>query len=760
MFVRIICSILFIALAQPVYTQTVKQFVEFGDESFASGDYYGASIYYKLALKLDSASVENLWKYAESLRMYNNYQKAAHYYQKVLKKERGKIYPMGPLYLAQMHHYNGDYRSAMKAAKKATSVHRKRKKEYPYLKARQEIASCAYALRTRFDTTKFVAVKNAGEALNTTESEFGATYAPKGIYFSSQRANNLNNSLEVEDKDYKVKIYYADSFDNVWFAKKPLDTIINKPFADAANGTFSLDGNRFYFTRCLSDSVCHIYYSQNSDGRWSEPNSCQQLNSRGFTSTQPSIAQVGKQEILFFASTRPGGYGKLDVWYSVVKNGNIGSPKNVGEKINSIDNEITPFYDNISGKLYFSSNWHKGLGGFDVFYSLGHPHEGDKGASAIDFSAPQNAGQPINTSWNDFYFTLDSLGVNGFLTSNRVGSYFQKGPTCCNDIYQVNMDTRPPKSKDSIVTLDDLNKYLPVTLFFHNDEPDPRTRDSVTRQNYLTTYRAYKTLQPKYREEYTSGLDLEKAVNAELDIDGFFKHYVDKGVDDLTLFTRLLLEELRKGQRIDVTVKGFASPLAKTDYNVKLTGRRISSLVNYLREYDNGVFRPYLDSSTSDGGQLSFTRIPFGEYVSNQFVSDNLNDRRNSVYSKAAGLERKIEVISVRQALDSNVAFSEMTVNSSLHDFGKIIQGDTVSHVFTVTNSGNKDLIIDRIEPECGCTIAELSSNVIAPGQSAQIRAVLNSKTLTGKIAKSVIVRGNSFPSTRRLVVVAEVFVK
>src|SRR5690606_28269842 len=119
--------------------------------------------------------------------------------------------------------------------------------------------------------------------------------------------------------------------------------------------------------------------------------------------------------------------------------------------------------------------------------------------------------------------------------------------------------------------LEDLNKYLPVTLYFHNDCPNPRTRDTVTNLNYLTTYDDYVELIPKYQEEYSKGLSDEQAVEAELDISDFFKDYVKKGVSDLELFTKLLLIELQKGTEIEMTVRGFASPLAKTDYNVKLT---------------------------------------------------------------------------------------------------------------------------------------------------------------------------------------------
>ena len=148
----------------------------------------------------------------------------------------------------------------------------------------------------------------------------------------------------------------------------------------------------------------------------------------------------------------------------------------------------------------------------------------------------------------------------------------------------------------------------------------------------------------QYKKEYANGLNGEKADFAQEEIENFFIEYVDKGVSDLTLFRNLLLKELDKGAKINITVKGFASPLAKTDYNVNLTKRRISSLVNYMREYGNGVFVKYLDATAENGGQVVFSQVPFGEYTANQLTSDNPNDVQNSVYSRNAAIERKIEI--------------------------------------------------------------------------------------------------------------------
>ena len=124
-------------------------------------------------------------------------------------------------------------------------------------------------------------------------------------------------------------------------------------------------------------------------------------------------------------------------------------------------------------------------------------------------------------------------------------------------------------------------------------------------------------------------------------------------VDVLTImeadFTPEVWQALQSGQQVSIMVQGFASPLAKSDYNVHLTNRRISSIINYFEEIDGGKFAPYMQTSPL---RLQFIEVPMGEFQANKEVSDNYYDQRNSVYSKDASLERRIEIIELRtQAL-------------------------------------------------------------------------------------------------------------
>lgn len=737
------------------YGQSYKQLMDYADVNAKAGDYYGASIYYEQALNIDSSKIEVLYKYADALRRYNNYPKAAYYYQKVWDKDKGgRIYKDAAFWLATMLKYNAAYKEAYKTWKKVKSKYSRDKNGYEYLKAKQEALSCSYAKRIKNDSIDNVIVENIGPAINTTNSEFGATIVNSDLYFNSLRTNNLSEELEVKDAKYRVKHYKGELTDSSIKPSELINALINNEQFHNANSTFNSEKGQLYYTQCDSLNNCKLVMSKLVGETWSAPKELpERVNESGATTTQPNYCKIDGQDYLFFVSNRKGGLGQLDIWYTkILDGGTYSKPVNAGSLINSIDNEVTPFYDTVDNALYFSSTWHFGKGGFDVFKSLGKPEK---------LQSPENLLAPINTQWNDLYYTIypeKNDKRNGYLTSNRLGSLFKKGPTCCNDIYKVTISNEEKVAEErEIVTLEDLNKYLPVTLYFHNDRPGPRSMDTTVDLNYLTTYDSYTDLHPKYKTEYAKGLKDEEALDAALDIDDLFKQYIDKGVSDLNLFTKLLLIELKKGQKIELTIKGFASPLAKTEYNVNLTKRRISSLINYLSEYNTGEFTPYLNNTSTDGGFLSFVKIPFGEYTASSNVSDNLDDQRNSVYSKNAALERKIEIQSVT-FLEKEGDYAELSMGAGTYDFGKTKQGEILKHDFTIKNTGNAPMDIVGLEAACGCTKISIDKEQILPGESGVVSITIDTSKLEGKQVKSATIFANSFPKIKRLVLTTEVF--
>ena len=409
-----------------------------------------------------------------------------------------------------------------------------------------------------------------------------------------------------------------------------------------------------------------------------------------------------------------------------------------------MDNELTPYFDIDKNKLYFSSSWHAGFGGYDVF---------SVDRNGFAFTNVQNLGIPINSPANDLYFFNHER--KSYLSSNRKGVYYSKNPTCCSDIFAFSEPIIEVKEEDPQETLRQLMKRLPVTLYFHNDVPNPRSLDTFTRLNYMETYSEYTEMKTKYENEYSQGLRGTKAEEAKEDIGDFFIEFVDQGVKDLELFTKLLIIELEKGRRIKLSVKGFASPLAKTDYNVNLTQRRISSLENYLLEYKSGLIQSYLSNTAENGGSLIIERIPFGEYTAEKFISDNPNDAKNSIYSRFASRERKIEIQSVSFLSDSIEGHT--FVKDPVHDFGPVSEKDILKFQFEFENTSKEILKIESITSTCECAIGVADKTTLSPGEKTIVHYTLIPLNYTGKMVKSIYIKTNQFDEAIRLIGTAEV---
>lgn len=650
--------------------QNSKKLIKHGEQAITEGDYYGAVLYFRKAMEIDSSNLSVNYKYAEALRLYNDYPLAERYYNFVYQKDKGKQFPECLFWLAMMQKQNGKYTVAKKNFKKVNSKYKKNKNSYFFRKTIQEMLACDFSEAIKKLDTSEVSIRNLKE-INSVHADFGGAIInnEKIIFTSLRMKDEKSTATEIKNNEqYYISLYTSTIKDSIFQNPIIADTLLNASGFHNANAVISSDKQRLYFSRCEYNGPCSIYRSELTNGKWSKAEKMNNMiNKPGYSSTQPSIAPFkDNQEVLFFVTNQPGGQGKLDIWYSILDaNGNSIITRPLGEEINSPEDDITPFYDYKNKVLYFSSTWHPGIGGYDIFKAKGEPEK---------FEKPENLGKPFNTNTNDLYYT-EINDTAGFITSNRSGGMYVEGETCCNDIY---LFTRPNKTIIDTTptvetTLQKLSKYLPLTLYFHNDEPNPRSTDTTTTRNYLDTYKEYISMIEIYKKEYSKGLSGEDAENAQIDIELFFEDYVKKGADNLEKFSELLLEALYNGFEIELTIKGFASTLAKSDYNVNLTKRRIASLKNYLHDYKNGVFNPYINNTDSSGTTLSFIDIPFGEYKASTLVSDNLNDLRNSVYSRSAAFERKIEILAVSVKDDVKTSLSDTTV----YEFGKLSLSET-----------------------------------------------------------------------------------
>jgi len=695
-------------------------------------EYANAAYCFEQAMNLDSASFDLNVKYAQSLRLSKDYLRAEYYYQKAYAKDLGRIFPEGQFWLAMMQKNNGDYKEALRNFKKFRTKAKKDKDSYFFRKCETEIEACTFVLNQRLDSAG-LQVSRLHDPINSKNSDFGAFAGPdQKLYFASTRDHK---AIELP---YETALIFKASLDGVLPASVEPGEITGKSVisVEKADGevnaaalqgspSFSADGQRLFFTRCEDPSNCEVWMADFSGGVVRNVRVVEKINAPNCVNTMPMLASIQGMEVLFFASNREGGKGGMDIWWSQLERSGFSTPVNAGSEINSPDNELSPFW--LDGMLYFSSEWHPGFGGYDIFRSEGTPRF---------FKAPVNLGFPFNTQANDLYYRYFPELKTGFLSSNRPGSYVKEGERCCNDIYRF-FYTDSLLTEQNYADLEDLNRYLPVTLYFHNDEPDPNTRDTLTRLTYEDSYLSYKKLYDTYMRENTKGLSGESKENAQYDVEDFFSLKVDKGMTDLNVFTGLLLKELQKGSDVELAVKGFASPRAKSDYNLNLTRRRISSLENYLRRVENGAFIPYLERTSSDGGTLSVVQIPYGEYKADQKVSDELGNEKESIYSRSASLERKIEIQSVQRSADDSTAVS-LSAPVRSFDFGALNPNAEVSCTFPLKNTGKHAVVFRGVETECGCTVADPDKMWLLPGEETMLRVKYNSEGKRGIQARSI----------------------
>ena len=344
-------------------------------------------------------------------------------------------------------------------------------------------------------------------------------------------------------------------------------------------------------------------------------------------------------------------------------------PVNLGDGINTMGDEVSPFFHNSTQALFYSSNHHPGFGGCDIFRT---DYENGNYAESI------NLGIPLNSAANDLYFIINNDDSTGFFASNRPGSQILTGESCCNDIYALKLPQIPPVemkempelpdvSADTValdtvkevieevaieeeptevaeevlpeatkVTLDDLNALLPLSLYFHNNEP----RSAST--SYTKTYDDYINRIGEYKKEHLP--QYNKSVRDEIaqNIEDFFNYDVKANYDKMHLFFDELIVAMQNGFKLAVAIQGYTSPRASAEYNKILAHKRILSVSKDMLEYKDGALKTYLDS-----GQLMIEELPLGEGKAPMGISDAIDDPRNSIYSVEASSQRKVNFIVV-----------------------------------------------------------------------------------------------------------------
>lgn len=629
----------------------IANLIASADNAFKAKNYYGAAKLYEEALKYNQRMFDIVWSTAEAYRLDNDYVRAAFHYRYLTDRVPEK-YPDAMFYYASMLKANEDFIRAQYFYQKYLEINGLDSLYIFVVKARNEILNCEFAWKM-FNKPNGYKVIQCDSSVNSVFSDFSTGFMSDSLLCYAS-IKPLNDTL----KDYKSRIYVTNFFDQSETTSVLFDEKINLPGFDISNPHFNKDRNKMYFT--ISDFFkggnTYIYSSDLIDDNWTDPVKLPDfINKPGYNSTHPFLTErEGKTSVFLWSSDRPEGEGGYDLYFcEILPDNTWGYARNLGRPIfddtrylkffdttsviNTPGNEITPYYNINDSILYFSSDWHQSMGGYDIFKVKGNFRVWD---------TIYNMGYPINSAQNDFYYKIYPEQYVAFLSSNRKSAFAESHQSCCNDLFYHDIEkiiTEEVIVVQRVEILTERTKLLvPIALYFHNDQPKPNSWDTVTELNYSTTYFDYMNLQESYRKNYSKGLGKTDKIIAIDSVDSYFSYYVQENYNKLLEFTSLMKELLAEGQKVNVTIKGYTSPLNTVEYNNNLAKRRISSLVNYFAEYENGIFIPYIES-----GMITYEFVAFGKTLSDGKVSDDPNDPRNSIYSPAASRERRIEIIAV-----------------------------------------------------------------------------------------------------------------
>ena len=550
-------------------------------------DWAAAAVCYEAYLSdIPSGESDVCWHYAHCLRMLYEYRQAEAMYRRVWRQDSLR-YPDASFYLALVMKNNAEYETAGQWFARYLQATGTAGETPLRERARQEVKACAWAREALRKPQPFLLDKLPAR-VNSPYSESNALmYGDSVLYFTSLRPVTQNLQGAVINDYYAARIYKAVVASEGIVSVRPLPARINHPQYHNANLCFNASHTRLYMTRSPvgkpAAGSAEIWTAEFREGKWQKPYRLgEPVNLPGTVSTQPYVVETGGVEVLYFVSDRAGGAGGLDIWYALrEEDGKFRSVVNLGRTVNTPGNEMTPFYDTSSHKLYFSSDGYPGLGGYDVFVVEGGLNQW--------LSAPQNLGYPLNSPANDVYFSCAASGDKGFFASNRRSEQALTDAVCCNDLYfferkqeqrVVSTDTLwcPQERQHGAELSRQALSMLPLTLYFHNDEPDPKCENDTTETDYHSTLALYLALRPKYMEAYAEGLAEAEADSARQRISRFFEDSLSMGYRRLRAFFALLRADLAQGNRVSLTVEGHASPLFSDNYNMHLSSRRIHSL--------------------------------------------------------------------------------------------------------------------------------------------------------------------------------------
>ncbi|HEY9183815.1 MAG TPA: OmpA family protein [Salegentibacter sp.] len=543
--------------------------------------YFEAVEVYKELIENDYNTIDNKQKLADSYLQLRSPENAVFYYEDII--DEPDISPEYYYKYAQALRAVKRYDESREWVKKYLASNGKSRAAQNMLEEKEKGINTTYTLEEA--------------AFNSEFSDFGAFERGGKMYIVSARAEGV----PVKKRVYS---WTGEPFLNIYEVNPETNEVmavggdVNTKLHDGP-AVISPDGNTMYFTRNNyfnnregkrdKNATNHlkIYKASLSGNSWRNVTELA-INHNEYSVGHPALSPDGNT--LYFTSDMPGGFGGTDIYKVEIKGESLGEPENLGQNINTEQDESFPFVDE-EGMLYFSSNGHGGFGFFDIF------------RVNLDNSNPEvkNLGEPVNSNLDDFAFFKSSEQNTGYISSNREGN---------DNIYGFNqLNPLVLKGKVTDAINDKPIGSATIRIFDENEEQiaflttdeDGNYRSEVARNKELPL----EAKQIEYKEftttintrnsdeleeiEYNISLQPVKDVEYLAEIDNIYFDFDKSNIRKDAALELDKLVELMKNKYPDLVIEiGAHTDLRGSEqYNEKLAERRAQSTRQYL--IDNGI---------------------------------------------------------------------------------------------------------------------------------------------------------------------------
>ena len=756
--------------AQPIKSYKFEDMLATADDQIELGDYFNALEWYRNAYK-EVKSDDVALSIAFSYYKMRDFENAERWYSRVLDDDEDNIF------IDDRYAYGRVLRSMENPAKA--------KQQFELFLAMSDDAELRRLAQieldgmeesTSFEPNPDLVVTFGSDKINSGSGEYSPIdYDDETLYFGSfQRRREV--ILDGSEKDFEVKIYSAKKGENGIEKPQPLNKRINREDFHTSNVCFSRDRRKMYFTRqqLQNDQILSstIYVSEMGDSDWRAPVPLQQVNG-SFLSLHPAIGELFGDEVLFFVSDMDGGLGGLDIYYSTINGDVVGQPVNLGEAINTVDDDITPQYHD--GNLYFSTEGRPGFGGYDLFKSVW---------DGSQWSEPINMGLQYNSLFDDFHLWYAQDGKRGYLVSNRPDSNKKKlkSETCCFDIYDfyiretiidllVGVGTEDEKPLDgATVELRDLTVY---------SDPQSQTDPKEYRYTFpLDGDRKYKVITskegyfPDTLEFNTNGIEEDKTIrkkvllkkkatepeyitetvtiNEPIRLNNIYYEF-DKWdiLPDAEKDLTILLDLMNEYEDMVIELSSHTDSQGPTPYNEDLSQKRAQSATDWL--IDKGVNSERIvpkgyGESVILNRCVNGVRCPDEEHMFNRRTEFKIIAGPETIEIRREVTKEKEEEYKGGKQSYNPDSFPEISFkNSGFIDLGQIREGEKRRLVYEFINTGNKELEIDLVTA-CQCTEISWPDEPIQPGESGKIVAIFDSSEMEGSVTKTMDIIANTNP--------------